>query len=362
MPKSILHITEKINKESGGLRTVITNLNDYLNSATGFDSSIITFAMEDHDAFQLFDVSKPGAWLYSKSFKNYLNQLDTSNTILHLHGVWMYQQYISSKTAVKKNIPYLLSSHGMLEKYLLQQGRLKKTLYCKYILKDILKNANYLHAITPIESESLFRLSGGNKNIVEIPNLIHYSSIPQEVTYNPNEEYILYLGRFHSVKGLDILLEAYEKIDNKKIQLLLIGPHSELKESLENRIIEKGMQHKVFFKDFVSGIEKFNVFKNAKVFVAPSYSEVIGMVNLEAAACKVPVISTYNTGLHPNWNTSGGILIKPQLDALVSALNNAVNWDTTERIARGNQLADFVLQNYSWEKKGVLWEQLYNTL
>lgn len=362
MPKSIVHITEKINKESGGLRTVITNLNTYLNTQTSHPSSIATFAMEDHDAFELFDVSRPGAWLYSASFKKYLNLLPQDKTILHLHGVWMYQQYISSKTAVKRDMPYLLSSHGMLENYLLQQGRVKKHLYCKYILKDILRNATYLHAITPGERDSLHRLSGGNKNIVEIPNLLHFNAFPKELSYTPQKEYILYLGRFHSVKGLDLLLDAYEKLDNKEIQLVLIGPGSTLKDSLEKRILEKGLQHRVYFRNFVSGQEKLEVLKNAKVFVAPSYSEVIGMVNLEAAACRVPVITTVNTGLLPDWNTHGGILIKPQLEELLAALNQAVNWSTAERMERGNQLANFALQNYSWEKKGILWDQLYDSM
>ncbi|ESU24175.1 hypothetical protein FEDK69T_06120 [Flavobacterium enshiense DK69] len=361
MDKKIFHIVESIKFESGGLRTVITDLDNYLNDDSHFDSNILTFGKEKHDKYLEFDLDFPKTWNYSKVYSTYIENID-KESILHLHGVWMYPQYKASKTALTKNSPYVVSSHGMLQDYLFKQGWLKKSLYHKFILDKILKNATVLHAITKTERDILYKLSNGNKNIVEIPNLFHFNKIPHLTEYNPEDEYLLFLGRFHVVKGIKLLLDAFNKIDNKKIKLILIGPPSEYKTEMQEYAKKIGIDKRLVFKEFVTGKEKYELFKNAKAFVAPSYSEVIGMVNLEAAACKAPVITTFNTGINPEWNTNGGIMIKPDVEELITALNQAVSWDITERLERGKQMADYVLQNYSWEQKGILWEQLYDSL
>ena len=57
----------------------------------------------------------------------------------------------------------------------------------------------------------------------------------------------------------------------------------------------------------VYGAEKWALIQRAWAMIVPSYSEVVGMVNLEAALCSVPSITTYETGL-TDWNEGGGDL------------------------------------------------------
>lgn len=86
------------------------------------------------------------------------------------------------------------------------------------------------------------------------------------------------------------------------------------------------------------------------------------MVNLEAAMCKTPVITTYNSGINPDWNKNGGLMINPEVSELVTALEEACQWSTAERIDRGIQLSNYVLNQYSWERKGHLWDDFYNSI
>ena len=83
------------------------------------------------------------------------------------------------------------------------------------------------------------------------------------------------------------------------------------------------------------------------------------MVNLEAATFGTPVITTYNTGLSKEWNNNGGILINPIQDELIQALNIVSDMSQEERYDRGYSLRNFVYNNYSWQKKGHLWNELY---
>ncbi len=357
--KTIYQVAENVSFDSGGVRTVLVNLNNYLNSDNHYQSVILTNKKEPQDNYTLFPTDK--AWNYSKEFKTYIHSNITRETLIHIHGVFMYTQYITGKLAKSKNIPYVITPHGMLEPWHLGEKKLKKQIYLALFLNTLLKNSKIVHAITPIEKDNLFKLTN-HKNIVEIPNLLHFSKLPANLNYNPDEEYLLFLGRIHPKKGLDILIESMCKIQDKKIKLKIVGSENDYSPELRKRCQELGLENRVEFVGGVFGDEKYRLYANAKAFVAPSYSEAVGMVNLEAAACKTPVITTYNTGINPGWNGNGGIMINPVLTELTDAINQVTSWSTNERDERGVNLSAYVYQNYSWEKKGHLWNDLYDML
>ena len=356
--KKIFQIAESVSWESGGLRTVLVNLDNYIKKNS---SIILTNNKEEEDKYLDFPSSKFNFWSYSNELTQYLYSKINEIDILHLHGVFMHAHYTSSKLAQKNNIPYIVSPHGMLEPWHLNDKQLKKSVYLKLFLNYLLAKSKIIHAITPFEKENLYKLTG-HKNIVEIPNFIDYSKLPNDLSYIPEEEYLLFLSRLHSKKGLDILIQSMSKIENKKIKLKIVGAENSYSNDLKKLCKELGVEDRIDFLGGIYGNEKYNLFANAKAFVAPSYSEAIGMVNLEAAACKTPVITTFNTGISPEWNNNGGIMIEPNTEQLTLALNTAVNWTVEERMQRGKLLSDFVINNYSWEKKGHLWDELYNSI
>lgn len=360
--KNIYNIAENLSLVGGGQRTAVTNLHSYINSdQTNLNSIIVTNQKEPTDDFIEFAPKKDSFWSYSKALKEYLETNISSESIIHLHGAWMYTQYIGSKIAKQKNAPYLITLHGMIQPWYLEQKKLKKKIYLDLILRNILKDSKIIHAITPYEKDNIFKLSK-HKNIVEIPNFINYSEIPKIEEYNPEEEYLLFLSRLHEGKGLEILIQAMEKIDNKKIKLKIAGPENEYSNGLKKIIQDSKLSDRISIVGSVFGKAKYELFANAKAFILPSYSEAIGMVNLEAACCKTPVITTFNTGIKPDWNVNGGVLINPNIEELVKAMNDAISWSIEERNHRGKTLSDFVTENYSWEQKGHLWTELYNTI
>lgn len=356
---SICNITENISNESGGLRTVIINLYSFLKE--NYELDIICNKKEDNDPFLSFPSEKIKPWGYSNALSLYLKENVINYDLFHLHGVFMHSQFISSTLALKNDIPYLVSPHGMLEPWLLNDKKIKKRLYFEMILKNLLKSSNAIHAITPSEKDNLFKLTK-HKNIVEIPNFIFQSKIPKEIKYEPKEEYILFLGRLHPVKGLDILIEAFSQIQNKKIKLKIIGGENNYSKLLKKKIDLLNLNNRIQFLGSVYGNEKYDLFSNAKVFVSPSHTEAIGMVNLEAAACKTPVITTLNTGIKTEWNENGGVLINLSVTNLRKSLDEACDWSEEERKERGQKLSEFVQKNYSWEEKGYLWTELYDYL
>ncbi len=356
----ITHFMEDFSNLSGGLRTVVEDLNHNLIDHH-IDSQIITTRAESEDKVIVCERSLyKEAWCYSKSLKNTL--ITIQSDVNHIHGIWMYPQYIASKISYTANKPYIVTPHGMLEPWLWENGTIKKKLYFNLMIKKYFSGADILHAITPDEKDNLHKLFG-HKNIEVIPNSISYIEIDSyNIKRQECNKFILFVGRLHPKKGIDLLIKAFSKLKDTDIRLKIAGPFSEYKKELDVLIKSLDIENRVDFLGIVTGKEKYQLFKDAWVFVAPSYSEVVGMVNLEAGILSTPVITTYQTGLYKEWNDNGGILINPNIEELYKALSEIINWTETERNDRGNSLKQFIIENYSWEKNIFTWIELYRGL
>ena len=355
----ILHIVEDYSIESGGLRTVIKNLNEYLNQ-TEHSSYILSSKKEEIDSIFVQETNMP--WLYSKDWIIQIKDLQEKNNfdVFHIHGVWTYPQYISAKFCVENKIPFIVSPHGMYEPWLWKKGTIKKKIYFNVLTKKIFKKANFIHAITPDEKTNLIQLFN-KKEVVEIPNLISEKPISYDSNINNKKKYILYLGRLDKKKGIDILIKSFSKNGSQSFTLKIAGQINEYKKELDLLINRLGINTRVEFLGMVSGVKKDELIRNAFVLVAPSHSEVIGMVNLEAAILNTPVITTFQTGLNPLWNKNGGLLINPNELELDNALQEVLLWSKEERVKNGAKLQEFVINNYSWEKRFKDWLNLYKT-
>jgi glycosyltransferase involved in cell wall biosynthesis len=357
----ILHIVEDFSFSGGGIRTVVKNLSEELKK-NSYNSYIITSKKEKEDNVYLVESSdKP--WLYSKDWKNKIQTISNQKHIdcIHIHGTWMYPQFIAAKYSSENNIPFILSPHGMYEPWLWEKGTLKKKLYFKYLTKRYFEKASIIHAITVEEKKNLKKIFPKTQ-LNEIPNLIKSDNNHLETSLN-KENYLLYLGRLDEVKGLNILIKSFIKIDPKNIKLKIAGSFNAYKLVLDKIIKESNFDsNKIEFLGFVKNDAKEQLVKNAIAVVAPSYSEVIGMVNLEAAILKTPVITTYQTGLKKEWNKNGGVLINPNFKELNVAIKKVLNWSKEKRNQEGEKLYNFVLKNYTWKNRIKDWLKLYSSI
>ena len=358
---NIIHIVEDYSFLSGGLRTVVNDLHTKL-IKNGLNSTIITTRKEKNDnAVKVKGGNFP--WRFSSNLKEILKEMNLKKdiNIIHIHGVWMYPQYFSAKFAINNNIPFLISCHGMYEPWLWSNSSFKKKAYFKYVVKDVFSKANFLHAITEPEADELKKLFP--KTAVKvIPNLI--DSLPKidDTKLNFKNKYILFLGRIDKKKGIDLLIKSFANIKNKNFNLKIAGAFNNYKEELEELVKTLNLEDRVNFLGLVTGEEKQLLFKNSFVFVAPSYSEVIGMVNLEAAIMGVPTITTIQTGIKKEWANNGGFLINPNLKEIQTTLEIVTNWSDKERNEKGEMLKNYVEKEYSWKYRFLDWLNFYKKI
>lgn len=101
---------------------------------------------------------------------------------------------------------------------------------------------------------------------------------------------VLCVGRLVSYKGVEVLIRALENI-KARLWIIGVGP---LEDSLKRLAIERGLGDRVQFLGQVSEEDLIAYYHACDVFVLPSITnaEMFGVVQLEAMACRKPVIST----------------------------------------------------------------------
>ena len=123
-----------------------------------------------------------------------------------------------------------------------------------------------------------------HKNIKVIPNPVDIVRFQKRT----NQKIVLTVGRLISTKRVDILIDAFEKSENRDWQLWIVGDGPK-KAELEQKVIDSGLKDKVFFLGFKNDIQEY--YCKASIFAFTSYSEGFPNAILEAMASGLPVIA-----------------------------------------------------------------------
>jgi len=166
-------------------------------------------------------------------------------------------------------------------------------------MKKLLDNLDLIIAPSNFLKEKLEN-AGIGKNIKVMPNFVLHDT-KNKSSYNPNtknagdvqQPYVLYVGALEQHKGVTMLLNTFQKIqDNVNLNMVVVGNGSlyeKLKSINSKKILLKGWIDQDELKDF---------YKNAKAVVIPSLChENNPFVALESLKYGTPVIVSNNGGL-----------------------------------------------------------------
>jgi len=173
---------------------------------------------------------------------------------------------------------------------------------------------------------------------------------------------ILYVGRLVSYKGIEYLIRALQE-SNARAWIVGTGP---LKESLVALARQLGISDRVEFLSDISAADLVAYYHACEALVLPSVTnaEMFGIVQLEAMACRKPVISTnLPTGV-PWVNQSGitGLVVSP---ANVTELAEAIRTLLSNRRLRedmGEAGRKRVEQHFTSEKMATGLLDVYRNL
>lgn len=175
---------------------------------------------------------------------------------------------------------------------------------------------------------------------------------------------ILFVGRLVPYKGVDVLLRALDGLDGLdglEPTVLLVGA-GPLRATLEAQAQKLGLS-RVRFLGAVSDDEVAALYHAADIFTLPSVTraEAFGVVQLEAMACGVPVVSTNLPSGVPwvNQHEKTGLVVPPgDADALRRALDTLLR-DRPRREALGEAARDRVAREFTLERMARLTRAVY---
>jgi len=374
----ILYVTEDHSSANTGITSAVDSLIHQL--LPFFQQEIVcigpeTIPVPNSIALHVLKSSGLGRyWRMAAHQSPLLRKLVSQADIIHLHGIWMWIQWAASHEAHNNTRPVILTPHGMLERWTWDRQswphRLKKNIYWKRVAQPTFRHAQIIHALTFIEAEHLQNYFPGQR-IEVIPHGLDLTAVDgmlAKAKEPPSDKsrYILYMGRLHPIKGIDLLIRAFAQLPSNEFKLKIAGPvqarEKKYADDLTRMVESAGLQQRVEFLDPVQGIEKWRLYRHAWAFCLPSHSEVIGMVNLEAAASSTPVITTIESGVVADWGRRGGLLIHPNIDSISNALMQATGWSKAEREDRGASLRHLIEDTYSWRVITPRWMSLYKEL
>jgi spore coat protein SA len=138
---------------------------------------------------------------------------------------------------------------------------------------------------------------------------------PVEGRRNPEIATVLFAGRLVENKGVHILLEAMKLLDAQgvRLQAHIVGSSSfgPGEETDYIRRLKAACPATVVFLQYRSGMALGDLFRGADMFCSPSvWDEPFGLVNVEALASGLPVVSTFSGGASEIFSSGGGILVE----------------------------------------------------
>jgi len=245
-------------------------------------------------------IADMSAFLVTPSLKKWLKFNISAFDLIHLHNSRSYQNNVVRHYAMKYRVPYILHAHGNA---LPHSAKIQlKKLYDLVWGNKTYQNAAKVIALHKTEAEQ-YKKMGVVENKIKIIqngiNLSEYEQLPKRGQFRrkyhlqDSEKIVLYLGRIHKTKGIDLLIEAYSELVKhlKETRLVIVGPDGGHLSALKKQTAELGIEDEVLFTGPLYNSDKLSVFVDADLFVTPKFSG-LPVTFIEACACGLPIITT----------------------------------------------------------------------
>ena len=371
----ILHVIQAMSRNFGGPQTMLQSLSKEQCKA-GLDVDILStnidaprgvlpvpinrFIEQDGVRFRHSSVQfRP--LLLSIDMKNYLDRHMAEYDIIHIHGLYRFPPTYAAYQARKQGVPYIICPHGSLDPYLYDKSSRSvslKRLYERWFDLPNLHSASAIHYTAEEERERVAFLNLCAPSFV-VPNGLdweQYRTLPPRGALRArwgldDAPLVLFLGRLHFKKGLDLLIPAFDEV-RKKIaaaQLVIVGPENDdYGEKVRGWVRERGLHNTVHFVGPLHGQDVAQAYVDADVFALPSYTENFGIAVAEAMACALPVVISDQVNIHAEITQAGaGLVTHCDVDEVANALVDLL-CDTERRRNMGEAGRRLVQEKYTW--------------
>ncbi len=302
--------------------------------------------------WEIFFINPPGSYRkIIRLFKK--NKID----LVHLHGPLFTFCWGILRS---KKLPCVMTTHYILD--------FKGNKIFSFFYRGIIK------WVTLLSASAVDKLICVNNDYLE--TYVEWGIDPQKLAFIPNgidtEKYspgisdikqklgckhlVIYWGRIGYQKNIQLLIKAFQILDNADIKLVIIGKGPD-RPMLQK--VAKGNEN-IIFTGYLPHDMLLEYARGADVAALPSRGESWGLVIGEAMACGLPVISSDvgKAGELLGENERGMILEHDTAEELSEKIEYLLTNKETA-LEMGKKAREHILQTMSWTEVAQKTEQVY---
>ena len=288
--------------------TIFTTDMDFANNPKTFNKNL-----PKKEKFDNFLIKRTHVWfsfaLYFLNFGMYNQMLKEEMDIIHTIGIRSFQSFIAALIAKKKKIPLIIADQGGLTTHpnLKTSGIITKILYIlqKPMIKFIINQSSKIIVANEYEKRIFLEFTDKSKiNIIKNGiNLDQFKIEKKDLRkkFGINYPFILFLGRFNEVKGIDLLLLAIkhvkEKISEEDFRIIIMGVDFGYQEKMMRTIKKFEIENLIKVIKNPTRNEVIEAYSECEFLALPSRWELSPLTPLEGFVFKKPVISTNAHGI-----------------------------------------------------------------
>ena len=355
-------VTPSIAKSSGGVGAAVLDI--YNNLSCRYDEISVEIAclkakgveragekLSKGVVYREFRRERPSKLGFSSQLIRHA--LRSRSDVVHLHGIWMATTIYGNFSRAFKKKPVVISPHGMLDPWILNQGKFKKRVLEFLYERSSWNNATVIHALNNVEADAIRSVCPSAK-VEIIPNgvVVQSRESLKQVGLKDKTRF-LYIGRLHRKKNLHSLISAVNSIPDtlfkKNPFVLTIAGWGDIKYEAEILAqIKQGKPDRFEVVGPVFGDEKSNLLSSSDVFILPSFSEGLPIAILEAWSFALPVLMSKYCNIESA--LSSGIAMDCGIDPkqISASILEYCSLTVEEKNKMSRASYDFVSKNYNW--------------
>jgi glycosyltransferase involved in cell wall biosynthesis len=382
----ITHVIPYMHPAAGGPPVVVDRLSREL-AARGHELNVLTtdlfgrqnlaWATDESRPYgmEVFSATVGNSFGFSTRFWKEIGRAIRGSDAVHIHTLWTFPGLAAARACLRARIPYLVMPHGMLDPNSVQRGWLKKQCYGRFLEWPLLRRARGMCYTHP-EEERLAAMTCRalpHGYIVELgaespPDCPKAELRSEFLVRHPelrDRAVVLFLGRLHSKKGLDLLIPAFDRVRQQRpdAHLLLVGPGDPAYvQSIREEVSRRGLQNAVTFTGVLYGRDKWAAMAASDLFVLPSYQENFALAAVDAVQSGLPVLLSRRVNLWKDLVDAGVARdCEPDLNSLVPVLAGGLSDEEWRRSAvrAGKKLLS---ERFNWATTAAGLETIYESI
>ncbi|MUH35604.1 glycosyltransferase [Zobellia amurskyensis] len=370
----ILRVISSMDPKQGGpcqgIRNAIPEIDKYgvENEVVCFDEPNSEYLGQDSFKIHALGASKT-PWKYNEKLIPWLIDHFNQYDIIVVHALWLYHSYATIKALLlfrKQNgtpPKVFIMPHGMLDPYFQNAKErklkaLRNKIYWRLVENTVINEADGV-LFTCEEELLLARTTFPNykpKRQINVGYGIQQPpqrKIPMKEAFAHTvpkwngKPFLLFLSRIHSKKGVNLLINAYLRLENELEmlpQLIIAGPNNH-DYGREMQALAAASPN-ILFSGMLSGDAKWGAFYESEAFVLPSHQENFGIAVVEALACNTPVLISNKVNIWREIAKGNGGIVKDDTEKQTyDMLKEWLSFDSLKK-SEMSSAAERVYQDY----------------